>query len=376
MANTYVSTSFPGLWNNAENTYGIPQDIIQGFLTPNSIVDLFPWQFSNQPVKPQDWLKSLSGESGDGSFTEGGCPVEVEWSATQFTVAAKSLGRCTPRTSYVGLASKQNVTPATRRIVDANGIVKELDNEWDYQLYLVLLGCRRAMEYLTINGDSSVTANNFDGLNRIIRAPVGGRLDVNGVGVPDANSIVIDNANAAVTVNLLYQFIGSLEANGANPADLYFILRPGLVNEIARLLALDYNDPGAKRQEILQEKTFPLYGVNIPYRTTQWVDATGTGSTWYSSLYAICPVFGGLPNIWYEYFDLSNLVQNADLFAGPGAAPSHWYMVPSDRGTTYCTSTKFCLWTHGRLVVAAPQVLGKITGIQFTFQNVREVTTP
>ena len=66
MANDYVSTTFPGMWNNAENTYGIPRDMIAGLYQPNSLVDLFGWQFDNRPVLPQDWLTSVAGESGDG----------------------------------------------------------------------------------------------------------------------------------------------------------------------------------------------------------------------------------------------------------------------------------------------------------------------
>jgi len=376
MANDYVSTTFPGMWNNAENTYGIPRDMIAGLYQPNSLVDLFGWQFDNRPVLPQDWLTSVAGESGDGSFVEGGCPVEVEWSKTQFTYTAKSLGRCTPRTSYVGLAAKQNVYPPQRRIINSEGVEVELEDEWDFQMFTVLKAARNSLEYLTLNGDSTANANNFDGLNRIIRAPVGGRLDVNGVGVADANSIVIDNANARVSVNLLFEFIGALEANGADPSEIYFITRSGMINEIARLIALDYNDPGSERQDVLRRKTIPLYGQEIPYVTSGWVGSTGTGSTYYTTIYAITPTFGGLPNLYYEFFDLSKLVVNSDLFNAPGNVPSHWYMVPWDRGTTYCTSTKFCLWAHGRLVAAAPQVLGKIENVRYDFRNVRTVDQP
>lgn len=360
------------------DAYGIPQTIVETLVRCNQLVDLFPYRFDNQPVKPADLLTNIQGTQGDGSFAEGGCPDDVEHDECRIVFTAKSFGRASPKQTYVALASKQHPVPATRQIVTAGG-VETFSDEWDYTMYLVLTAVRQALEWLVINGNPLTNANNFEGLDRLIRDPVGGRLDVNGIGCPDANSEVMNMAGSYVSVDDLYQMFGALQANGVDPTDIILVMRPGMANEIARLISLNYADPGAKREEIMGSSTFPLYGQNVPYRTTQCIDATGSGDSYTSTIFFLTFNYRGMPHMWLEFFDFSKIVLNSDLFAAPagtgGLAPSPFVMVTADKGD-YCTSFQYAIWAHGRVFTEAPFALGKMQNVAYTFHNVRTRTRP
>lgn len=367
----------------AADMYGVPLQIIEALVTPNSIVDMFPFEFNNQPVFPVEMLtsKHMSNPGDDGTFTEGGCPGETEHEQHRFAYSAKSWGACTDKLTYVALASKANPAVTRRTIVTPDQGKVVISDEFDMQMFRLLQQIRRIQEYHTLNGDSSVNPNNFNGMYQIMLAgqAEGGRLDLNGVRVPEALSVVKDIHCNAVTVDILYEMIGALEQNYVNPADITLVMRSGMANEIARLISLNYLDPGAKRQEILNAKTFPLYGYEIPWVTTQWISTTGSNATqeWCSDIHFWTFNYLGVPSLWYQFYDFSSVVLNTDLFAAPagagGLTPGPYVMIPMDHGD-YCTSTQFCLWAHGRIVAAAPQSLGLLRNVKYNFYNERQVT--
>lgn len=358
--------------------YGIPAMIIDAVTAPNDIMDIFGSpQFDNRPIHAYELQTEAGPEACDISFPEGECPDSTEHAQHRFALSAKSIGVETPAASYVALAAKQNVCVSPRTIVTREGSVS-INSEWQYQLYVTLRAARTGTEWQILNGNPLNVATQFEGLDRAIRAPAAGRLDVNGAGVTAANSVVWENNGNRITVDRLYQMIGALEANYVYPGDIIMIMTSGMANEIARLISLNYADPGSERQALMRRKTFPLYGFEIPYRTTQWIGSTGIDTTEYqSTIYFVTPVYFGQPVMWMEYFDFSELVTNSDLFANPygqmGAQPAAWYMVPADHGS-YCTSTQFALWTHGRLFYQVPQALGRINDASYEFINERTVT--
>ena len=251
----------------------------------------------------------------------------------------------------------------------------EIKDELEWTLYVTIRAARVGVEWLLINGNPQTNPYNFEGLDRAIRT---NRLDVEGTVVPEADSVVHDAATNRITVDRLFQMMGALQQNYVNPDDVIMIMNPMMANEIARLISLNYADPGSKRQEILQNQTFPLYGVEVPYRTTQWVasTATGTAHEYYSTIYFVCFTYLGQEVSWLEWFDMSNLVINADLFANPydqlGPQPAIWYMTPRDKGS-YCTSTHFNLFAHGRMYYRAPQAWGRIDRASYSSLNERTV---
>jgi hypothetical protein len=377
---TTVPTSqanYAGLFTTSQaDLYGIPAVILDALTAPNPIVDLFgPPRFNNMPLHPYELLTTAGPVDNDISFTEGGCPDTTEHGENRFALSAKSFGVCTPRTTYVALASKQNQFPGTRTIVTRDGNTS-IVTEWEYQLYITLRAARQGLEWLILNGNPVNNALNFEGLDRAIRAPAAGRLDVNGTGVPLANSVVFENGGNRITVDRLYQMVGAMEANYVFPGDITLLMSSGMANEIARLIGLNYNDPGQKREDILRNRTFPLYGFEIPFRTSQWIGSTATGNDYeyQSTIFFISLTYRGLDVMWMEYYDFTELVLNSDLFANPygqmGTQPGGWYMVPRDRGD-YCTSTSYCLWGHGRLMYQAPQALGRINDVTYEFINER-----
>jgi len=373
-----TEANYGGVYTASQaDLYGIPAMIIDAMTAPNSIVDLFgPPRFNNMPLAPYELLtQSGPANDNDTSFQEGSCPGTTSETRNRFALVAGSFGVCTPRTTYVALASKQNNWVGARSIVTREGTV-EVSTEWEYQLYTTLRAARTGLEWLIINGDPTNNPFNFEGLDRAIRAPSGGRLDVLGNQVTQANSIVYNLNGGRVTVDLLNDMFASLESNYVWPGDVVMLMSTGMANEIARLISLNWNDPGAKRQEILQNRTFPLYGFEVPYRTSQWIASTATGNTreYMSTIYFITTQYLGVDTMWLEYYDFSELVLNTDLFANPygqmGTQPGQWYMIPRDHGD-YCTSTSYCLFAHGRLFYRAPQSLGRFNNATYQIINER-----
>jgi hypothetical protein len=361
----------------AADAYGLPRQLVDHLVRRNDIVDLFPWQFDNQPVKPADLLVNLQGTAGDGSFVEGGCPDDIEFDTCRITFSAKSFGRAAEKLSFPALAAKQHLAPSPRQLVAPDGTI-EFTDEWDFRMYLVLTAVREALEWLILRGDPTANANNFEGLVRMIRQPAGGRLDINGVGCVGANSEVDDIAGAHVSLEQLQDMIGRLVVDGARPQDVTIICRPGQATEITSMIARNYQDPGAKEQELMRQRTWPLYGVEVPYRTTQCLEVTGSGDSWTADMLFITTQYYGVPSLWLEFFDFSKIVRNTDLFSSPnysGLTPSPFVMIPSDHND-WCTSYQFSIWAHGRLFSIAPQSLGKLENVGYSFGKVRTKTRP
>jgi len=372
-----TSTVMQGLFasQGCADAYGLPKLLVDHLVRCNQVVDMFPQRFDNQPVKPADLLISLQGTAGDGSFPEGACPDDVEYEECRITFSAKSFGRASEKLSYAALAAKQHLYPATRQLVAPEGMVS-FGDEWDWRMYVTLTAVREALEWLIIRGNPVTNPNNFEGLDRLIRR---NRLDINGVVCEGADSEVFSMNGAEVSLDDLYLMIGALEADGVNPADITMLMRPGMATEIVRMLSMNYADPGAKREEMMTKSTFPLYGYNIPYRTSQCIDVTGSGDSWASSIYFLTFQYYGVPSLWLEFFDFSKIVRNTDLFWAPagtgGLAPSPFVMNPLDKND-WCTSYQFEIWAHGRLFSIAPQSLGKLTDVTYTSNKVRTKVRP
>lgn len=377
-ANPQTTSAFEGLFTSygAMDAYGIPQEIVNSLIQPNGLLDLFDWEFNNEQIKPADIMSQLEGETGDGSFVEGGCPEEMVDSICRITFSARSFGRCSPKLTLPAWVNKQHQTPRIRRVHTVNG-TQTLATEYEYQLYKVLSGVRRVWEYLIIRGDPTVNANNPEGLLRLIRE---GRLDINGVACEESDSVVYDEHCTAVTVQKMEEVVGALEDKYVDVSDIVMVMRPGMFRHIVYQIAQGYMDIEAKKQELLGGRALPLGGQMIPVVTSQWLPTTGSSQSWCSDILFLTFNYLGLPSLWFEFFDFSEIVTNApDVYAPPagagGLTPSPFVMLVVGQNN-HCMSHQFCLAAHGRLVSIAPQSLGIIQNVSYSALNERYVTTP
>jgi|GEM_PF-3427079 len=373
-----TTAAFQGLFTSygAMDAFGIPMEIVDSLVKCYDLVDFFDWEFNNEQVLPADIMTSLQGTTGDGSFVEGGCPEEMIDTICRITYNARSLGRCSPKLTLPAWVNKQHQAPASRRIRNRDGATV-LVTEFEYQLYKVLQGVRKALGYLIIRGDPTVNANNFDGLLRIIRT---GRLDINGVWQPETDSIVHDEHCTAVTILKIEEVIGQLEDRWVDASDITMIMRPGMFRHLSYQISLGYADIEAKHQELLAGKTLPLGGVDIPVITTQCLPTTGAGQDWCSDILFITTEYLGLPSLFLQFFDFSEIVANApDVYAPPagagGLTPSPFIMLVIGQDG-HCMSHQFCLAAHGRLVSLAPQSLAKIQNVAYSALLERQVVIP
>lgn len=367
----YTQADFPGKFGVAQG-YGVPAELMDNVMDCNVLVDRIPFGFSNQPIEAPEMITKAEHAGNDGTFQEGYCPVDVEWENHKFTYTAKSFGRCSEPVTDAALAAKQHTYLATRQIITKDG-VKNIANEADYLLYLVLRSARKVWECQMLLGNSTTNAFNFDGLDYIIRAPVAGRLDLNGVAVPEANSVV-NPQNGALTIAALYDMVMQLQSNGVSLSDVWILGHPGLISEVCRVVSATYQNPGAERERFLGQMQVPIGGVSIPLVSTDCAVLSGSAAAGYTgTLWFVSTMYYGKPSLWYSGFDFSGVVKNADVFGQQGLTPSPWIVVDKSERQTYCTSQQFCIWQHGKLVSAAPHSLGKITGITFSYSAVRTV---
>lgn len=171
-----TTTTYQGLFTSygAADAYGVPAEIIESLIQPSGLLDRFPWEWNNQPVLPISMITAKEGTD-DGSFAEGHCPTGAGYTEAKFTFSAKSFGTCSDSLTLPALASKQHTLP-TRTVHTAQGATR-LTTEWEFQMFKILQRINRIREYLALNGDASVNANNFDGLFRLIRT---NHTDING----------------------------------------------------------------------------------------------------------------------------------------------------------------------------------------------------
>lgn len=376
-ASTGVST-YVGMFTTggAADAYGIPQDIIESLIQPSGLLDRFDWEYDNRPVVPMDIVESKQGTD-DGSFPEGGCPATgTAWDVGRITSSAKSFGACSERLSMVALASKQHTTPTPRKIHTAQGTTN-ITSEWEFQMFKTLQRIERSREYLAIQGDATVNANNFNGLLRLIRE---GYTDVEGVAVTEADSLVHAEGCTEVTVRKLEEVLGAMEGRYVDIDEVVMVMRPGLFAHLAYKISLNYMNPAETRQTLLRGRTLPLYGYDIPVETTMFMPRTGSGQSWCEDILFLTFNYLGERTLYFAYFDFSELVANyAELFAAPtgagGLAPSPFVMINRDRNSD-CTAAEFCIFAHGHIIAKAPQSLAKITGVSYSALEERTVTYP
>jgi hypothetical protein len=254
--------------------------------------------------------------------------------------------------------------------------MKTISNEADYMLYIVLRGARKVWEWQLMNGDSSTVATEFDGLDRIIRAPLAGRLDMGGVGVTEANSVV-NAIGGALTMNDLYDMMMQLIEAGVSPSDVWILGAPGLLAEVCRVVSATYLNPGAERERFMAQMSIPLMGFQVPLVSTECASLSGSvAAGWTGDLFWVSTTYRGQPSLYYEGFDFSQVVKNGDIYGKQGLSPSPWVAVDKSDRSTLCTSQQFCIWQHGKLVSSAPHSLGKMTQITFSYSEPRNVTQP
>lgn len=360
----------------AADAYGIPQDIIESLVQPSGLLDRFEWDYDNRPVVPMDIVESKEGTD-DGSFAEGGCPqTGVPWDIGRISSAAKSFGACSERLTMVALASKQHTFPTPRRVHTATGTMA-ISTEWEFQMFKALQRLGRIREYLSIRGDATVNANNYNGLLRLIRE---GYRDIEGERVTEADSLVHNEGCTEVTIRKLEEVVGALEDRYVEPSEIVLVMRPSMFRHLAYKISLDYMSPGEKRQELLGQRTLPVAGENLAVETTLFMPRTGSGQTWCEDILFLTFNYLGERTLYFAYFNFSEIVANyAELFAAPagagGLAPSPFVMFNKDRGSD-CTSAEFCLFAHGHILAKAPQSLAKITNVSYSALEERTITHP
>lgn len=372
---TYVGMFTTG---GVADAYGIPQDIIESLIQPSGLMDRFNWDWDNRPIVPMEIVEQKSGTD-DGSFAEGGCPQTGRaWDTGRITSSAKSFGACSERLSMVALASKQHRTPSPRTVHTAVGNVN-IASEWQFQMFKVFQRIGRIYEYLGIVGDATVNANNYNGLLRLIRT---GYTDVEGVAIPEADSLIHNEACTEVTIRKLEEVLGAMEGRYVEIPEVVMVMRPGMFAHLAYKISLNYMNPGEKRQQLLRGRTLPLYGYDIPVETTMFMPRTGQGTTqsWCEDILFLTFNYLGQNTLKFAFFDFSEIVANyAELFAAPagagGLAPSPFVMVNRDRNTD-CTAAEFCIFAHGHMIAEAPQSLAKITNVAYSALEERTITHP
>ena len=374
-----TTTTYAGIFTSygAADAYGVPAEIIESLIQPSGLLDRFAWEFNNQPVLPLSMIVAKEGTD-DGSFAEGGCPTGASYTEAKFTYSAKSFGTCSDHLTLPALASKQHLAPAARRIHTALGVTT-LTTEWELQMFKILQRLARIREYLTLNGDASVNANNYDGLFRVIRE---NHHDINGNVQTEADSIVWDEGCTATTIRKLEEVIGAMEDNYVDPGDVVLAMRPGLFRHLAYMIALEYQDIGAKHQELMRGRTLPLAGYDVPVETTMWIGRTGTPQAYCSHILFLTFTYLGMPSLYYQYFNFAEVVANHPDFhpspGGTGLNPSPYVLLTRDRSGSegLCTSSEFCMFAHGRMVAEATQSLGKMENVLYSSLIERTVTLP
>lgn len=372
-SSTYVGMFTTG---GVADAYGIPQEIIESLVQPSGLLDRFEWEYDNRPIVPMEIVRTKQGTD-DGSFAEGGCPPAGQpWDTGRITSSAKSFGTCSERLTMVAMASKQHRTPTPRRVHTAIGTTS-ITTEWEFQMFKVLQRLGRIREYLTINGDATVNAYNFNGLLRLIRT---GYTDVEGQAITQADSLLHNEGCTEITVRKLEEFIGAMEGRYVDPDDIVMVMRPGMFAHLAYKISLNYMNPAETRQNLLRGRTLPLYGYDIEVETTMWMPRTGSAQSWCEDILFLTFDYLGERSLYFAYFDFSELVANyAELFSAPagagGLTPSPYVLFNKDRNTD-CTALEYCLFAHGHLIAEAPQSLGKITNVSYSALEERTVTQP
>jgi len=256
-----------------------------------------------------------------------------------------------------------------------------MTTEWELQMFKILQRLGRIREYLTLNGDASVNANNYDGLLRVIRHD---HTDINGVIQTEADSVMYDELCTATTIRKMEEVMGALEDNYVDPSDVVLVMRPGLFRHLAYMIALEYQDIGAKHQELMRGRTLPLAGLDVPVETTMWLARTGQGTeqAWCSSILFLTFQYLGMPSLYNQYFNFAEVVANHPDFhpspGGTGLIPSPYVLLTRDRSGSegLCTSSEFCMFGHGRLVAEATQSLGILQNVLYSGLIERTVTHP
>lgn len=374
------TSSYVGMFTTGgvADAYGIPQQIIETLIQPSGLMDRFEWDFDNRPIVPMEIVEHKEGTD-DGSFAEGGCPQTGRpWETGRITSSAKSFGACSERLTMVAMASKQHTSPSPRTVRTAVGPVN-ITSEWQFQMFKVMQRIGRMHEYLGIRGDATVNAHNYNGLLRLIRE---GYTDVEGVAIPEADSLIHDESCTEVTIRKLEEVLGAMEGRYVDIPEVVMVMRPGMFSHLAYKISLNYMNPGEKRQELLRGRTLPLYGYNIPVETTMFMPRTGQGTTqsWCEDILFLTFNYLGVRTLYYDFFDFSQLVANyAELFAAPpgaaGLAPSPFVMVNKDRNSD-CTAVEFCLFAHGHMIAEAPQSLARINNVAYSALEERTITHP
>lgn len=363
------------------DAYGIPQSIIESLIQPSGLMDRFEWEYDNRPIVPMEIVESKQGTD-DGSFAEGGCPQTGRpWNTGRITSSAKSFGACSERLTMPAFVSKQHRTPSPRTVRTAKGAV-EITTEWEFQMFKTLQRIGRMYEYLGIQGNATVNANNYNGLLRLIRT---GYTDVEGVAIPEADSLVhdemVNGACTEVTVRKLEEVLGAMEGRYVDIPEVVMVMRPGMFAHLAYKISLNYMNPAEKRQELLRGRTLPLYGYNVPVETTMFMPRTGSGQSWCEDILFLTFNYLGERTLHFAYFDFSELVANyAELFSAPAGSqnfvlPSPYVMINRDRHDQ-CTSAEFCIFAHGHMMAKAPQSLAKITNVSYSALEERTITHP
>lgn len=364
-----TTTTYQGLFTSygAADAYGVPDEIIESLIQPSGLLDRFSWEFNNMPVLPVSMFTFKQGTD-DGSFAEGHCPTGATRTESKFVFSAKSFGSCSDHLTLPALASKQHSHLRSRRVRTAQGVTT-LSTEWESQMFNILQRLNNINEVLTLNGDASVNANNYDGLFRLIRT---NHTDINGVIQTEADSIVYDEYCTSTTIRKLEEIVGALEDNYVNPNDIVLVMRPGLFRHLAYMIALEYQNIGAMHQELMRGRTLPLAGFDIPVETTMWIGRTGSNQVWCSHILFLTFTYLGAPSLYHQFFDFSEVVANHPDFhpspGGTGLTPSPYVLLTRDRSGSegLCTSSEFCMFAHGRLVAEATQSLGKMMNVQYS----------
>lgn len=242
------------------------------------------------------------------AFVEGGCPPQISSTKIQKTVIKKSFGVCEAITQVALAGINQCSTKGFNNAVmsEQERVMKTLD-----------IAFRDGLDYMDFNGDSTVNPLEFDGLKAQITAS-------NGAGVD------IDLAGSTLTKADLDLTIGIQVSRNIMPNVI--VSTPLMINHIQKLYT--YTNGATGQLDLYGNMTVPTPAGNVTLIADKNAGyAAGVGDLAQSDIFVLTTQHHGVDLIYHSWLIPETVIGNGEL------------------SESKCTSTKYCVWAHGALVI-------------------------
>lgn len=267
---------------------------------------------NNQTAETYTQLTSVDFLAGTTvAFAEGGCPNQINATKIQKTVLKKSIGICDSITE-VALAGINSCS--------SQGYNSAIMSEQERLLRNLDISFREGQDKLDFDGDSTLNPLEYDGLKKIVTGANGAGAD-------------IDLAGATLTKAQLDTVIAVQMSRNITPTMI--VAHPMLINHILNLYT--YTNGASGQLDIYGNSTIFTPAGQLKLVADKHAGySAGVGNLGKGDVFVLTDVHAGVDLIYHSWLIKPKMVGNGELSA------------------TQCTSTKFCLWGHGALVVKAP----------------------